>query len=63
MAYGMSDRKRNPPRPVEPDQEQSERFKRAAEEAGVELDEEQLKRAPRKMKERPTEKSDEGEGE
>ena len=35
------------------DESQSERFKRAAEEAGVELDEEQLKRALRKMKERP----------
>lgn len=39
-------------------QSQSERFKRAAEEAGVELDEEQLKRALRKMKETPAEKED-----
>lgn len=39
---------------------QSERFKRAAEEAGVELDEEQLKRALRQMKERPAKEDDDG---
>ena len=42
-----------------PDKEsQKEAFERAAREAGVELDEEQLKRALRKMKERPEKKGD-----
>ena len=41
--------------------EQSRRFINSAREAGVELDEEQLKRALRQMKERP-EKGEDGKG-
>lgn len=58
MAYGMSDRKRDTPRSLASDQDQSERFKQTAKELGIDLDEDKLKEAlrkvaPREQKEKP----------
>ena len=48
--------------PKRHDTDQVERFKRAAREAGVDLDEDQLKRALRRMK-KPPEKQEEDDAE